>query len=120
MGCSKIFNYNLINQEITNILGVNGNALFPANNIKDAQTTRVYRSTTSTDRIIFDIVSKMSEEDKFLLGKKNSVTLAEFNLYKDTLLGGAVTIEDIPNKEFQKILSKEFSYPEQEDILFFL
>ena len=58
--------------------------------------------------IIFDTVNKMSEEDKFLLGKKNSVTLAEFNLYKDTLLGGAVTIEDIPNKEFQKILSKEW------------
>lgn len=57
---------------------------------------------------IFDNVSKMSEEDKFLLGKKNSVTLAEFKLYKNILLEGAVTIEDIPNKEFQKILSKEW------------
>jgi len=46
--------FNLVDQDITDIVGANENANFPASNIKDTRSTKVYRSTTATDQVVFD------------------------------------------------------------------
>ena len=44
MSCTEIFNFNLVDQDATTITASSENAFFPASNIKDARTTKVWRS----------------------------------------------------------------------------
>lgn len=53
----KFYYYNLVDQSSTVITGGNQNASFPASNLKDPRRTKVYRSTTATDSVVFDFIT---------------------------------------------------------------
>jgi len=44
MTCNRFFNFNLVDQDTTEITADSENAFFPASNIKDTRTTKVFRS----------------------------------------------------------------------------
>lgn len=76
MACSKVKYgfFNLIDQETTDIIASSENAFFPASNIADARSTKVYRSATGTltANVVFDF--KTTEEVDFLAVRPNLET----------------------------------------------
>ena len=62
----RFFYFNLVEQDSTVITGGSENSLFPANNLKDPRSTKVYRSTTASDNIVFDFVT-IEEVDSILI-----------------------------------------------------
>lgn len=62
----KFWNFNLVTQDQTVITGSNENAFFPASNLKDERTTKVFRSTTTSSEIVFDFITT-EEVDSILL-----------------------------------------------------
>jgi len=56
MSCNKFFNFNLVQKDETEIIAENENAFFPATNLKDTRTTKVFRSQDGviSTSVIFD------------------------------------------------------------------
>lgn len=54
---AQFFWFNLVDQVTTVITGANPNAQFPANNLKDKRSTKIYRSTTASDTVTFDFIT---------------------------------------------------------------
>jgi len=53
----KFYYYNLVNQEPTVTTATNENLSFPVSNLKDARSTKSFRSTTSSSVIVFDFIT---------------------------------------------------------------
>lgn len=56
MSCNKFFNFNLVQRDETEIIASSENAFFPASNLKDTRTTKVFRSLDGeiSASIVFD------------------------------------------------------------------
>jgi len=54
MSNAKFLYFNLVDQDFTDIVGGDENAAFPALNIKDSRSTKVYRSNVASDNVVFD------------------------------------------------------------------
>lgn len=50
----KLFYFNLVSQDATDITGSTEDAFFPASNLKSHLTTKVWRSTAASGNIVFD------------------------------------------------------------------
>lgn len=78
----KIMDRNLVTQ--STIVGSNENALFPASNLKDDRRSKVFRSTTNSDNIAFDMQETSSINTVFIVADKRagfgvSTVTIEFN-----------------------------------------
>lgn len=66
----KYFNYNLVTQSSTVITAGNENSLFPASNIADPRSTKVFRTETGTltTEIVFDFQTTESVDSVLIKG----------------------------------------------------
>ena len=56
--CDVIYgSYNYVDQSETDIVGGSENAFYPASNLKEPRSTKVYRSTIASDNVVFDFKS---------------------------------------------------------------
>lgn len=62
----KFWNFNLVDQDQTVITPSSTNALFPADNIKDSRSTKVFRSTAASCNIVFDFITTESVDSILL------------------------------------------------------
>lgn len=85
----KFYDYNLVTQPGTIITDPNQNALFPVSNLSDQRTTKIYRSTTDTTKIVFDFIS--AEEVDTIILVPNHMT--GWGFYGDVLLEANPTDE---------------------------
>lgn len=53
----QFFYYNLVDQDPTVITSGDENAQFPLSNLKDERSTKVYRSNSASDAVVFDFVT---------------------------------------------------------------
>lgn len=53
----QFFHFNLVDQDATVITGGDENALFPASNLKDPRSTKVYRSNSASESVVFDFIT---------------------------------------------------------------
>jgi hypothetical protein len=78
----ELYSENLVDQSVLTVSSVNAN--FPAINIKDERRSKVYRSTTNDDTVVFDFGETSEVNTIFLISDKRngfgftSIT-AEFN-----------------------------------------
>jgi|DEB0MinimDraft_6_1074348.scaffolds.fasta_scaffold09455_2 hypothetical protein len=61
MACNKLYNYNLVTRDETDITATAENAFFPANNLHDYRTTKVFRTPDGTTTGIIDFDFKTAE-----------------------------------------------------------
>jgi len=66
MSCLKFFNNNLVDTAV--ITPSSEDATFPASNLKDPRRTKVFRSNTSSDNIVFDFGSAQNIDSFFIVG----------------------------------------------------
>lgn len=78
----KLMDVNLVDQ--ATITSSTENALFPLNNIKDTRRSKVFRSTTNSDSIVFDLQETSEIDTVFVVADKRagfgvSTITIEFN-----------------------------------------
>lgn len=66
----NIYSDNLIDQ--STITGSNENLLFPLSNIKDPRRSKVFRSTTNSDSVVFDFNETSLVDTVFIMSDKRS------------------------------------------------
>lgn len=86
MACFKLYDINLIDQ--STITASTENAQFPVSNLKDTRTTKVFRSATNSDNIIFDFQETSEVNGIFIVPNKRdgfgvSTITIEFNHSSD-------------------------------------
>ena len=82
MSCFKLMGSNLIDQ--STITATNENLLFPASNLQDSRRSKVFRSTTNSDNIVFDMQETSTVDTIFIVADKRagfgvSTVTVEFN-----------------------------------------
>ena len=70
MSCFNLYSNNLVDKSI--LTSTNENAQFPASNVKDTRRTKVFRSTTNTDSMIFDFGEASDIDTVFILADKRN------------------------------------------------
>jgi len=80
--CFKIYDYNLV--EVATITPSSVNALFPANNIKVPTRSKVFRSLSNNDSVVFDFQESSEIDGIFISSHKRngfgiSTAVVEFN-----------------------------------------
>jgi hypothetical protein len=66
----NIYSENLVDQ--STITGTNENLLFPLSNIKDPRRSKVFRSTTNSDSIVFDFNETSPVDTLFVMADKRA------------------------------------------------
>lgn len=116
MSCLKFFNTNLIDSSVITPSTVNAN--FPVSNLKDARRTKVFRSNTGSDNIVFDFGSAKDIDSFFIVGDPrtglgvSSVTLElnSSNSWVSPAFSQVITLDTVFNLGISTFANQNYRY----------